>query len=268
MNNLLQNTNNMTKNLFLNSVRQDVINFLCQQNQLLLNERHFQVELARYQGDKYSHVYTEYLVPLDEITQRKPFGSKDEYPWLDEVSAKHSGSGNSQSGSSDTQLIYIDIVVEKDGEFVLVELKYPTDQVFVNDTDLTPKPTLFGEPFLTNSKLLNRDAAQPHHSYLYWKDVRRMEVIKTRFKHVVGGLAVFLTNDKSYKRGPIRSVKYANFCIKDGRKVNGPTLLDWANNSKMVKSHPNFIIDGNYTCNWGKPISIQGIDFDYLILDV
>lgn len=237
------------KNPLLLKVRDDVICFLNNYTFLVRNERHLQVELARFLQNRgcYRDVHTEYLVPVSELTKRKRFASKDEFPWQ-------------------SALNYIDIVVEIDQQFLLIELKFPTAEI------LSDKPNtlfnLFATPLLTNTTVLVNQGAKPHVCYRYWKDVRRIEVVKQRFPNVVGGLAVMLTNEPSFLKQPLKTANYTDFSVHQGRSVKGKVLLDWLNpSSKMPASHPRFIIDGSYDCDW-YPASFQGIDFKYLILNV
>ena len=84
-------------------VRHDVFAFLENNNELLFNERDFQMHLAtwlRNSQNRYDDVDVEYYVPKSEL---------DDYVWDSELR--------------------LDIVVEKDGEFCPVELKYKTKKV-------------------------------------------------------------------------------------------------------------------------------------------
>lgn len=236
-------------NPLLMKVRNDVTCFLNNYPQLIRNERHLQVELARFLLGKacYGMVHTEYLVPVSELVVRKPFNSKEEFPWK-------------------SVLNYIDIVVEIDGKFVLIELKYPTTEV--QSSKLNPPFTLFGMPLQTNTRVLANQGAKPHVCYRYWKDVRRIEVVKQRFPNVVGGLAIMLTNDPTFLKAPIKSANYTYFSVHQGRTLQGQVTLDWLKpKSKMTGSHPKFIIDGSYSCDW-HPVNYQGVGFNYLILNV
>lgn len=125
----------------------------------------------------YDNVFTEYPVTLDEIQH---FGKNkltpSQFPWR-----KKTG----------TTTLSIDIVVEKDDEFVPIELKYKTKAV-------KSKNLAFGESNKKNfsRNILENQLAYPNNKYLVWKDVRRLEVIYDAFKKVVGGVVVFITTMK------------------------------------------------------------------------
>ena len=84
-------------------VRADVFAFLKSNNELLFNERDFQMHLAtwlRNSTNHYDDVDVEYYVPRQEL---------DNYIWESELR--------------------LDIVIKKDGEYCPIELKYKTRKV-------------------------------------------------------------------------------------------------------------------------------------------
>lgn len=92
--------------------------------------------------------------------------------------------------SSDLRL---DLVVRKGAEYVPVELKYPTRRVM---TDIIR----FGK-VLPGVEIVKNQGAQDIVMYNFWKDVRRVEIVRSLFpKAVKGGLSVMLTNDDYYLR--------------------------------------------------------------------
>ncbi|MGI6224102.1 MAG: hypothetical protein ACOYJG_10885 [Prevotella sp.] len=187
-----------------------------------MNERDLQVSLAIYlrlSCNNYDHVYTEYRVTLKEIEQS--LGRKltpQEYPWR----------------SDRDSTIYIDIVVEKDGVFVPIELKYKTKALF---SSVLP----FGEPNPNNvkRKVLQNHGAQTDNRKLIMKDVARLQAIKKAFQNVVGGLVIFVTNDSTYwSKGNILSSKEDNEKIIDKNVVsqwNDMSALEIPNNPKNGK---------------------------------
>lgn len=87
----------------VNIVSKDVFAFLESNNELLFNERDFQIHLAtwlRNSANAYDDVDVEYYVPWQEL---------ENYIWRSELR--------------------LDIVVKKDGEYCPVELKYKTQKV-------------------------------------------------------------------------------------------------------------------------------------------
>ena len=93
-------------NSLLHIVRQDVNQFLEQFNELLFNERDFQMHLAtwlRNSANSYDDVDVEYFVPWHELEK------VGEYIWKTELR--------------------LDIVVKKDSVYVPIELKYKTKKL-------------------------------------------------------------------------------------------------------------------------------------------
>lgn len=102
----------------------------------------------------------------------------------------------------------VDIVVMKSGEYIPIELKYKTREI--------PSITIFrfGEE-LNNVQIVKNQSAQNEAKYAFWKDVRRIELLKQRFKAVSGGVALFLTNEDSYQTTPRAGAKSASHSIAE-----------------------------------------------------
>ena len=148
-------------------VRDDVMAFLESNNELLFNERDYQMHLAtwlRNSGNGYDDVDVEYYVPWQELRIIK----------------------EAFKGS-------FDIVVKKGGEFCPVELKYKTKK-------LERKITRFDEFLDDKVVVMKNQGAQDLGMYDFWKDVRRVELVRNSFGRVKGGLAVFVTNDVLYTK--------------------------------------------------------------------
>lgn len=143
-------------------VRDDIHAFMKNNQELFFNERDFQMHLAMWLKslNKYDDIDIEYYVPYTEL---------HEYIWENELR--------------------LDLVVRKGDEYVPIELKYKTKSV---------KETLprLGEE-LKNVEVMKSQHALNSTLYNFWKDVRRLELVHKRFDHVVGGLAVFLTNNNT-----------------------------------------------------------------------
>lgn len=166
--------------------------------------------------------------------------------------------------------IRIDIVVEKDGEFALIELKYAT--AFLQGQNL------FGEKI--NYKYLTNHDASNLIMYNFWKDVRRIEMSSLVFKNIVGGFAILVTNNDTFINQPQPTAAYKEFSTYNGRtvgEINSSVLLDWNQSNRKIKetirkNYPEFIIDGLYTCDW-KPTCLRSAkerngNFDYLMIEV
>ncbi|MBE6175808.1 MAG: hypothetical protein E7146_02275 [Rikenellaceae bacterium] len=136
-------------------VRNDVFAFLESNNELLFNERDFQMHLAtwlRNSTNHYDDVDVEYYVPRQEL---------DNYIWESELR--------------------LDIVVKKDGEYCPIELKYKTRKV-------ARKISRFDEDLTSNVVVMKNQGAQDLGMYDFWKDVRRVELVRNRFERVKGGV--------------------------------------------------------------------------------
>ena len=232
----------MANNL-LQQVHTDVVQFLSGENVLFSNESDLQLRLSCYLklSGHYDRVEVEYYVPFQELQRLDPSLTTANLPW-----------------DSD---LYIDIVVEKDGQFVPIELKYPTK-------DIWGAFTRFGVAVTAKVPMLKNQGAQDIVRYNYWKDVRRIEALRQAYAATIaGGLAVMVTNDPSYQKSPTSgSVGYGPFCIEDGRVVKQPQNCDmsWQNGVSVAKDHPNFQIFGNYSIKWQSMPKMKG--FSYIIL--
>lgn len=107
----------------------------------------------------------------------------------------------------DTEL-RVDILVRKGNEYCPIELKYKTKKI---ETSLTR----FGVD-IADVVIVKDQGAQDLGMYGFWKDVKRIEMVKARFETVKSGLSVFLTNDVAYRnlRARIQIIKSLQ-CVKD-----------------------------------------------------
>ena len=138
-------------------VRNDVCAFLESNEELLFNERDFQMHLAtwlRNSTNRYDDVDVEYYVPWQELQK------VGKYVWESELR--------------------LDIVIKKDGEYCPVELKYKTKKV-------ERKISLFDEDLTDDVVVMKNQGAQDLGMYDFWKDVRRVELVRNRFQRVKGG---------------------------------------------------------------------------------
>lgn len=234
----------MANNL-IQQVHTDVVQFLSGESVLFSNESDLQLRLSCYlkHSGHYDRVEVEYYVPFQELQRLNPSLTTTNFPW-----------------DSD---LYIDIVVEKDGQFVPIELKYPTK-------DIKGSFSRFGVAVTAKVPMLKNQGAQDIVRYNYWKDVRRIEALRQAYPEtIVGGLAVMVTNDSSYQNNPTNpNVGYANFSIKNGRTVRQPQNRNmwWQNGVSVATGHPAFQIDGSYKLDWKPMPKMSG--FRYLVLDV
>ena len=217
----------------IDELKQHCIDWISSLTEVMRNEREMQVRLAIYLKEKghYDNVHVEYPVPYQILKKFYPnVGKQNEFPWKNDI--------------------YVDIVVEKGGQFVAVELKYATRAISV-------QPGVFYQPVPANIKIIKNQEASNITMYNYWKDVRRFEAL-THIDKVVGGVAIILTNNKLYWEKPRQTQAppaYSAFSTED-KKVVGPGDLKWGKHNgndiskKVLKDHPNFQIDGSYLCQW------------------
>ena len=123
------------------------------------------------------------------------------------------------------------------GDFVPIELKFKTTKLSQNAT--LPR---FGNPNL-NVNLTNQ-SAQDLGRYDFWRDVKRLEEVKNLFPAVKDGIALFVTNDKSYTKDPHATSNTHNFSL-----CHGITWRDrnWRNNqTATAKGRPDIALNGQY----------------------
>ena len=183
----------------------------------------------RNSGDGYDDVDVEYYVPRQEIVG---------YIWESELR--------------------LDIVVKKGGEFCPVELKYKTKK-------LERKITRFDEFLDDKVVVMKNQGAQDLGMYDFWKDVRRVELVRNRFDRVKGGLAVFVTNDALYTKGCKPSSNNYLLCMKEG---SHSCIKHWQNEESAcakMKAYKSFEVEREYNINWHRR-TVESVDFHYCIL--
>lgn len=203
------------------------------------NECDLQLQLARYlscSSRGYDKIHLEYFIPSHAVEQQM----KDKL--LSEPDYK-------------AQNLYIDIVVEKDGEFLPIELKYKT-------VPLNKEISCFGET-VNGENLLKNHGARDLGAYDFWRDVSRIECLIKRFNNVKNGIALFVTNDKGYWTLPKvgTNPNYANFSMKDGAHSQKKT---WQDDTVMSVSRPSFNVNKEYELEWKD----YDLPFRYCLLQI
>ncbi len=224
----------------LNELTQDIDYFMKNLKQPLLSEIQLEVLLAMHlkQTGKYE-VYPEYTFPTSVFEPSYPFGERN-----DKIS--------------------IDLVVCKGEEYFPIELKYKTK-----------KETLGLKVFGGGTKInLAEQSAKNLACYGFWKDVKRIELIKEKFQYVKGGAVLFVTNAKTYKNKPEKGSQYAPFSTYHDREINKdkpPIKLDWdrpnIKRDERRERYPPFVISNFYKLEW-KDIDTKKQKLHYLILSV
>nr|WP_314603958.1 hypothetical protein [uncultured Capnocytophaga sp.] len=211
------------------SVRFHIEEFLRENTKLFYNERDLQVNLALFLKNKgyYKNVFLEYSLPTKML-----------YP-------------NSKSSAD----VRIDIVVEKNGKFIPIELKYKTEKV-------TGELHRFGEKPL--GTILKKQGAQNIGKYSFWKDIERIERIKENFKNVQTGYCVFITNDKSYTQPSGGAT--APFSMEAGATRMGN--LDWDGDVELANRLSTISLKEKHTIKKWDTAENEGITFHYCIVEV
>lgn len=209
----------------------DVKQFLDTNEELLFNERDFQMHLATFlrQTGHYDDVDVEYYVPLSELKG---------YIWNNELR--------------------MDILVYKEEEFLPIELKYKTKSVRKN-------LLRFGEQLAEKVEVMKNQGAQDLGMYDFWKDVRRIEIVRKRFKAIKSGLAVFVTNDPAYLKAGRDTSNHILFSMTEGTHGKEKHWLD--KESASCKTHPDFEVEKDYFIHW-ELRKVEGIDIYYTLLTI
>ncbi len=215
-------------------VQQDIFAFLESNEELLFNERDFQMHLAtwlRKSANDYDDVDVEYYVPKIELPN---------YVWDSELR--------------------LDIVVKKDGEYCPIELKYKTKKV-------ERQISRFDEILDDKVVVMKNQGAQDLGMYDFWKDVRRIELVRNRFAKVKGGLAIFVTNDALYTKA---SRPESNNYLLNMNEGKHSVIKHWQNeNSACAKmnSYKSFEVEKEYSINWHHR-NVDNIPFHYCVVNV
>lgn len=213
-------------------LRADIDSYLeVPHHEILFNERDFQMHIATYlkETGHYDDVDIEYFVPTDMLD-----GYKD--LWNSELR--------------------LDILVRKGAEYCPVELKYKTKLI---------KSSLkrFGVE-VNDVVIVKNQGAQDLGMYGFWKDVKRVEMVKERFDSVKSGLSVFLTNDESYKKPSRATSNNREFCMCEG--INSKSK-HWQRESKITVGYKGFDLSREYRITWNEA-NFGGYQFHYCIVEI
>lgn len=227
----------MSQTQFTKQVLSDIHAFLNQNTKVFANERDLQINMAVYLKSKQYDVEMEYNVSSDVILpciEKKSIPWRViYYPWF-------------QANSVKPQEMYVDMVISNGHEYVPVELKYRKKQ-------LKGDITLFGQN-LGKGILLKNDSAQDLGRYGFWKDVCRLEFLKKEFGNISNGIAIFVTNDASYRTAPGAGTNSENFSMGNSSVTfHKNTNCCWPFNPMDTipyKSCPNFNLENAHDVNW------------------
>lgn len=208
-------------------VQQDVFAFLRSNKELLFNERDFQMHLATWLRNS-SNSYDDV-----DVEYYIPKGILKHYVWNRELR--------------------LDIVVKK-------ELKYKTKK-------LKRKISRFDEILKDEVVVMKNQGAQDLGMYNFWKDIRRLELVRNQFNRVKGGLAVFVTNDFFYVKGSKSTSNNYLFNISEGKH---DIFKHWKNEESacaMRDEYKSFEVEYKYTIHWDD-VFVDEEKFYYCIVKI
>ena len=134
--------------------------------------------------------------------------------------------------------MHIDILVIINNKWIPIELKYKTKGCIKNIDD-----EIFN---------LKNHGAKDVNCYLYLKDIQRIERIKDNVSEFDVGYTVFITNELSYLRKPLKSdCVYTQFSLEDGTTKKG--VLNWSDNASYgtKKNCENpIVLKNEYKIKW------------------
>lgn len=217
------------------TVHTDIIKFIKNNHKLFFNERDLQINLAIYlkETSHYDNIEVEYFVP------------KTILPLYGNLSTKN-------------ERLFLDIVVIKDGLYIPIELKYKTKT--------TNMPIdRFGKQFDKLNYTLANQGAHDLGLYGFWKDVKRIELVRQQFDTVPGGIVVFITNDETYKQSPKNKSVAIGFSMTEGQHPKEKKWLDTG--CKLAKQNHSFTVERDYSIQWIDKAT-NGIELHYCVLMV
>lgn len=225
-------------NTLLENLSSDIAHFFeskKKSSDVFCNECDLQLQLARYLSCSYK-IHLEYFIPYSAVEAQMKSKLLSEHDYK-------------------PQNLYIDIVVEKDGEFLPIELKYKT-------MPINAEVYRFGEK-LEKVEILKNHGARDLGAYDFWRDVSRIECLIKRFNNVKNGIALFVTNDQGYWTLPKMGTNpnYANFSMQDGAHSREKT---WQGNTAMSAARPSFNVNKEYELVWED----YDLPFRYCLLQI
>lgn len=248
-------------------VRDCIVDKLAKNSGIFFNELDLQMFVARAlesefnigSGNNGFRVYLEYCLPKG---------------WNHNFDADYSRWG---------EIPYFDIVLEdtEQTQFIVIELKYKLKKI--QNSNCIKSFNRFANTSATSGiTLLKKQGAGNEARYDFWKDVKRLELLTKHFGTVIGGVALFYTNENSYTNCNTGN-KYSKFnftptkngflywdysnhkICTQGCKCGDPVcetipcgerLKKKVNNNNNCGSQwvhfkrPNFTLNGNYTGIW------------------
>lgn len=217
----------------ITAVREDIVAYFADTQELCFNERDLQMHLAlwlRGSTHNYDDVDVEYYVPYQLLGQ--------DYIWRNELR--------------------LDLMVRKADAYLPIELKYKTKRI-------RKCISRFGQIIPESIDIMKSQGAQDIGMYSFWKDVRRLELLHRHFERVVGGVALFVTNDRSYLNQTRESSNNCKLSMAQGIRSRKKS---WRNSeSYCAKNYPAFSVDRDYDLQWHS-INVEDVELYYNITTI
>lgn len=165
----------------------------------------------------------------------------------------------SVDGYDPSRAMRVDIVAERDGRYVPVELKYKSS-VLERPVDRFGQGGFIG--------ILAEMSAYNEGMYDIWADIRRLELLGRQFPAIEGGVFAMLSNSARYITDPKPTSNHYRFSVSEGTHGRDKSWLhpEMASSSKR----PAFVTDREYAFHWQKvPGMLQWHrDFKYAVVTV
>ena len=113
--------------------------------------------------------------------------------------------------------------------------------------------------------VVKNQGAQNLGMYGFWKDVKRIELLRRRFDNIHNGLVVFVTNDEMYVKGSKESSD--NYLMNISEGTHSIHKYWQKRESKLAESNPYFDVETNYSIHWESNI-INDEKFYHTILTI
>ena len=146
-------------------------------------------------------------------------------------------------------IVHLDVLVVIDyDKWFPIELKYRTKD-FIG--------TVNGEEYN-----LKNQGAKDIGSYLYLKDIQRIEEIKEKEARFVEGYTIFITNDLAYTKAPTKAnANYNEFSLENGTVKTG--VLNWSKETgECTKKgyEDSIILKSEYPIEWKEYSKLSDIE--------
>ena len=124
---------------------------------------------------------------------------------------------------------------------------------------------------------MKNHGAEHDNRYAFWKDVKRIECVQKRFSSIIGGVAIFLTNNNKYSKRVSQDCDDADFSMHPNEPLyhikkwrNEQPKLDKNGNPKSTD--PQIELQKDYILQWQTVYTSAGCmpnnEFHYCMVEV